>query len=438
MMRKKQLCIGLALSATWLKGNGWLRKDSGIERLYMRDFYEELALQAERAKLDFVFRPDALALNMGRGGNMPGSGSLDPTILMASIAAATKHIGLVTTVSTTFNPPYVVARQLQSLHWTSSGRAGWNIVTALAGSENFSAEAMPAAEDRYVKAQEFLEVVNKLWSSFPYDAVHIDREAGQWNGYEMIKPIRHQGKFFNVAGPLNVPEHATGTPPLFQAGASDTGRDFAAYAADAIFASIPDKEAGIELRYDLRRRAQKHGRNPEAIRVLPGLYFFLGKKSEEAEELYREAHAHLTDERRLAALQSILGIDCSQMPLDQPVTPKLLQLLTDSQQAFRSRTHAELLYRLIAREQPTLKQLLARPEVIGSGHWTVVGTVEEVFTEIVEWYEAGAMDGIIALPGGSLQSLGLFCEELVPMLAEKGLFRKEYAGTTLREHLGMV
>ncbi|TNJ65999.1 NtaA/DmoA family FMN-dependent monooxygenase [Paenibacillus hemerocallicola] len=431
MREKKQLCIGLSLSATWKKGNSGQQSDSGAKP-FSNDSFVQLAKMAEKAKLDFVFKPDALFLHTEGQGHSSRFASLDPTIMLTSIARETERIGLVTTVSTSFNPPFVVARQLQSLHWLSDGRAGWNIVTSIGGAENFTNSPMPSSEERYAKAIEFTDVVRRLWESFPYEALTTDSASGQADAGKKISAIHHNGEYFSVKGPLNLPAHASGTPPLFQAGASDSGRNFAALVADAIFASTPDMASGIELRQDLRKRAKAHGRSPDAVRVLPGLYFFLADTRSEARDMYREAHAHLSMERRYASVQSILGLRLDGMPLDRRVTA---DMLPDPRQPVRSRTHADLLRRFIVNRQPTVEELLSRPEVVGSAHWVVAGTAEEVMREMITWFEAGAMDGVIALPGGSIHSLELFLDELVPMLVEQGLFRSEYTGTTLREHL---
>ncbi len=437
-MSKRQLCIGLSLSATWMKGAGWRRPDSGVEQLYSSELYVRLAQRAEQAKLDFVFKPDALLLRAAALDHSPGFGGLDPTLLMTAIARETSRIGLVTTMSTMFYPPYIAARQLQSLHWLSNGRAGWNMVTALDGADNFSATPLPASEARYAQAEEFAEVVGKLWSSFPHEALLLDRSKGKFADSSLITAIEHSGEHFSVKGPLNVPAHAAGAPPLFQAGASERGRSFAAATADAVFAAAPDRAAGTELRADLRRRARQLGRDPDAVRVLPGMHFILGRTRSEAQELYQEAHAHLGAELRYAALHSLLGLDIRGWPLDQRITGELLAASQQPAPPVRSQTHADLLHRYIHTEQPTVQELLNRPEVTASGHWMVVGTVEDAAREIGLWHEAGALDGLIALPGGSLQSLDLLLDELIPMLAEQGLFRHEYAGTTLRAHLGMA
>lgn len=434
MTGNRQLCIGLSLNATWMKGDGWRHPDSGVEKMGSIEYYIDLAKMAENSKLDFLFRADYLYVSPQMLGDSSNFGSPDPALFFAAIARETDRIGLVTTISTTFNPPYVVARQLQSLHWLSNGRAGWNIVTSIEGADNFSESPMPSPEERYAKAKEFTDVVCKLWESFPNEAIVIDRQSGMFSDKDKVTAINHSGEFFSVKGPLTLPAHRSGTPPLFQAGASDIGRNFASSVADAIFAAMPDIESGVELRNDLRKRAAEQGRDPDAIRVLPGLYFFLADTREEALELHKTAHANLSLERRHASLKSVLGLDLTDYSIDRRVTA---DMLPDPNQAVRSRTHAELLRRYIIKNQPTVKEILDRPEVVGSAHWVSVGTVEDVLNDIIERFEAGAMDGFIALPGGSEQSMELFFEKLVPKLVERGLFRSEYTGCTFREHLGI-
>lgn len=418
MAEARQLHIGLSLTPTWLKGRA---ADDNEPRPLgdPTDFNLELTRMAERAKLDFVFKPDYLLLHPGLGGFV----GLDPTLLMTAIARETEKIGLVTTVSTSFNPPYVVARQIQSLHWISNGRAGLNIVTSIEGAENFGDEPMPPPDIRYRKAAEFTDVMRRLWRSYPHAAL---------SGAAASDAIAHHGAFFSVKGPLNVPGHVAGPPPLFQAGASDIGRNFAASIADATFAAAPDRQAGIELRADLRRRADGHGRNAASVRVLPGLHFFLAATRDEAWALHARAHAHLTPEQRRKSVKTVLGLDLGDLQAEARVTAAMLP---PHDAPVRSRTHADLLRRFVETSEPTVAELLARPEVVGSAHWVSVGTVDDVLAEIVDWFEAGAMDGFIAIPGGSFQSLRLFMDELVPAVARRGLFRSDYEGSTLREHL---
>lgn len=269
MSEQHKLCIGLSLTATWLRGRDGQGAPADIDTI---DFYADLARRSEAEKLDFVFKPDTLSVNPAMASKGAGIVELDPTVMLAAIA-----------------------RQLQSLHWASRGRAGWNIVTSIDGAENFGATRMPSPEDRYRKAAEFAGLVRAIWDSHP-------------TGTGTPSPVGHASEFFDVKGPLNVPGHPAGPPPLFQAGASDTGLEFAA---------TPDMAVALELRTDLMIRAQRPGRSADAVRALPGLYFFLAKTLEEAAELHHRAHAHLDDEKRRASFKTVTGVDIGHLAPDQ-------------------------------------------------------------------------------------------------------------------------
>ncbi len=428
----KTLHIGMSLAPTWLNGDAWRRADSDVEGMYSADFHADVARRAEAAHLDFVFRPDTLFLNTPAVAQGAAFAGLDPTMLMAVMARETRHIGLLTTISTTFLPPYMVARQLQSLNWLSNGRAGWNIVTALEGHENFGMGHMPSAEARYAQAAEFTAVVRALWDSYPHAALKQDRASGLYADPDLVKPIDHEGPAFKVKGPLNLPACGEAPIPLVQAGASPAGRAFAASVADAVFISAPDMDAAIAVRRDLRSRAVACGRQADAIRVLPGLSLYLAPSRAEAQDLFAQTHARADLSRRRAVITEMTGLDLSQWPVDRSISGADLP---PPPEHVRSRTHSDLLRRAILRDAPTLAELLLRPEVMGSGHWQVVGTVDDAVAEISRWAEAGAMDGFIATPGGSVDCMHLALGALVPRLAEAGLFRKAYTGSTFAEHL---
>ncbi len=398
------------------------------------DDHIAFAQRAEAAKLDFVFKADYLIAHPELMAKMKGTVGIDPSFLMAMVARETKQIGLVTTISTSFTPPYLIARQLQSLNWISDGRVGWNIVTSIDGAHNFSNEPMPSSEARYAKAAECTEVVKQLWHSHPYEVVETDGNIEKIK--ELVKAIEHEGEFFHIKGPLNLPMHPAGEIPLFQAGASDVGRQFAATVSNAIFAATPAMEVGIEMRNDLRQRAIEVGRSADDIRVLPGgLYFFIGDTYEEANEMHRQAHAHVTLERRYSALESVIGMDIRHLSLEDKVT---VDMLPPQDQKVRSKTHADLVRRYILNNEPTVAVLLARPEVIGSAHLVAIGTPQDIVDQIVTFYEEGALDGFIAVPGGPAKSLDLFFSDVIPpLLVKRGLFRAEYEGSTLRSHLGL-
>lgn len=432
MKLRPKLCIGMSLSPTWLSGEGWRSPDSEIEGLYSSDFALDIARRAEAAHLDFVFRPDASFLPLPVMEQSFGFSSLDPTLLMAAIARETRRIGLITTVSTTFGHPYSTARQLMSLHWLSRGRAGWNVVTALQGNENFGLPEMPSSETRYARAVEFAEVVRRLWASFPSRALLVDREAGRYADTELILPIDHRGASFEVRGPLNLPEYPGPRIPLMQAGGSASGLDFAGQVADMVFAMTPDLATASEMRARLSARALAHRRQPHDIRLLPGLSFYLGDSRDEARDLFRQTHRRVNRAQLITRLREATGLDLTGWPEDRPITSA--DLPTGSIPA-RSSKHHEILRRIVESDRPTPAELLTRPEMLSSVHWQVIGTVEDAAREIGHWFEAGAIDGFIAVPGGSVRSLDLTLGELVPRLVEADIFRKNYSGDTLLSHL---
>jgi len=235
----RPMTVGLSLASTWLSGCAWRRADSQAERHHDVDQYVELAQRAERAGLDFVFRPDTVFLDPGSQAQGPGTSALDPTLLLACVARATRHIGLVTTISTSFQEPFHIARTLESLQIISQGRAAWNLVTDLEGQGNFGHRPFLEAGSRYRQAEESLQVVQALLASYPADALRLDRESGLYADARAIQPIHHQGIHFQVQGPLTLPAGRFGRVPIFQAGASEDGQAFAARHADAVFAATP-------------------------------------------------------------------------------------------------------------------------------------------------------------------------------------------------------
>ncbi len=431
----RPITIGAALVTSWLSGNGWRRSDSAVEDMFTLKPYLELASAAEAAKLDFVFRPDTQFLSEQAIPMEPGSSSLDPFTLLAAIGAHTQKIGLICTASTTFLPAYQIARQLQSLHWLSNGRAGWNLVTSLEGQKNFGIQAMPDQTHRYEKARQCLEAVQALWQSYPNKALIFNKHTGQYANSKLVKPADYFNSQVQTSGPLNTPEPPFGCPPLFQAGASPTGRDFAARYADAVFAATPDIEAGIELRQDLQQRGDRYGRSPDAIKVLPGLSLFLAPTRQEANALYQTTHSSYPDSKRFSYIEEALGIDLSSWSREQTISEEDLPELT---RPVRSQTHSDLLRRFITRERPTIEELIKRPEVVGSSHWQIIGTPEDAVHNIIERMEKGAADGFIAVFGGARQSMELFFQQVIPELVQRKWFREEYQAKTLAGHLELT
>ncbi|MGO1182442.1 MAG: LLM class flavin-dependent oxidoreductase [Micrococcaceae bacterium] len=277
MKQHHPLSIGISLAPTWWRGEAWRAAHSGVEQLFDLAPYAELARAAERAHLDFVFVPDAGYLRRDDLAHSPGFSTLESLTLVSALAGLTQRIGLVPTVQTTVAHPYATARALQSLNQLSGGRAGWNAVTALGGNENYGLDAAPSSTERYARAAEFVDVVRRLWESYPADALLLDRERGAFADLERIRPLTPHtadGAHFQVAGPLPIAAHPAGELPLFQAGGSPAGVAFAGRTADAVFALAPTLDDAITQRRDLRDAAERAGRDPAAVRLLPGLSYW--------------------------------------------------------------------------------------------------------------------------------------------------------------------
>ncbi|RVU82860.1 LLM class flavin-dependent oxidoreductase [Leucothrix sargassi] len=428
---QRTLCVGMSLATTWLSGNAWRKENSRVEEIYNIEYYIELAQKAELAKMDFVFFPDSLFIDTNVVAHSAGFSALDPTLSLASIAQSTHSIGLLTTASTTFYEPYIVARQLQTLHHISKGRAAWNVVTALDGYANFGLSIMPDTETRYARAAEFVEAVEALWHSFPQEALVLDRNKGCYANPSLIRAADYQGQHVSSKGPLSVPAHPAGDVPLFQAGASEKGKAFAAKIAAGVFAATPDKEVAKELRTELKNRAAALGRDPNDIRLMPGLNLYLASTREDAQALYQETSTDQMRERQRRLISDSLGVDLDGLGENDVVSASMM----GEMKQVRSKSHSLLVRRLVEKETMTLAELFKRPEVSASGHWQVIGTVEDAVKAIVSWAEDGAIDGFIALPGGNEACFDLICHELMPALANLGWFREEYSGSTFLSHL---
>ncbi|WP_095590669.1 NtaA/DmoA family FMN-dependent monooxygenase [Actibacterium ureilyticum] len=431
MKRHEQLCIGMSLAPTWLSGDGWRRPDSGIAGLFSSEFATRIAQRAEAAHLDFVFRPDASALPVAPLEQSFGFASLDPTLMLASLVQATSQIGLVTTISTTFTHPYTIARQLMSLHWMSRGRAGWNVVTALAGHENFGLSDMPSSAERYARAAEYVQAVQALWDSFPAEALLMDAGTGRYADTTLIRPADHAGPVFDIAGPLNIPTYPGPRIPVMQAGASPGGVALAGQIADMVFGQTLDKPTALETSARLGAAAEQAGRAPGAVRLLPGLSLYLAETRDEARALFLATQARVTREQRIERVRVATGLDLSDWRDDARVT--VADLPADHQP--RLPAHRDILHALIASDTPTVADLLARPEVLASVHWQVIGTVDDALAIIADWFDAGAIDGFVAVPGGSWDCMERVLGQLIPRLAQAGLFRSRYHGDTLADHL---
>lgn len=397
------------------------------------EHYANLARIAERGKLDSVFFADSPSL-WGGIGRRP-SGSLEPTVVLAALAAVTERIGLIATVSTTYNEPYNLARRFASIDHLSGGRAGWNIVTTatLDAARNFNLAELPDHAARYARAEEFLQVAKKLWDSWEDAAVLGDKERGLWGDERLVHPADHVGEHFQVAGPLNVPRSPQGHPLLVQAGSSEDGRAFAAHHSEAIFTAQQTLGEAQAFYADIKRRAEAAGRDPDGVLVLPGIVPVLGGTEAEARELEAELDRLIVPEYALGNLARQLQLEPSELDLDREL-PEHLPHEDDIEGA---KSRFTLIVELARRERLTVRQLIGRLGG-GRGHRTFSGTAEQVADAIIEWFDAEAADGFNIMPAVMPSGLEAFVDQVVPILQERGRFRTEYTGTTLREHYGLA
>lgn len=410
----------------------WRYRGSQPEHLLDIAWFQGLAQRAEAVAFDAVFFADgpALAENIEYAPRF----RLEPITLLAAIAAATSRIGLIATASTTYHEPYNLARLFASVDHLSKGRAGWNIVTttSAAAAQNFGLEEHPPHAARYARAEEFVDVVTRLWDSWEDDAVLADVAGGRYADPARIHRIDHVGRHFRVRGPLNAPRSPQGRPVYIQAGSSEDGRGFAARHAEAIFTAHQTLASAQDFYADIKARAAVFGRRPEHIKILPGLSPFIGGTEAEAKALEAEFNALTQPGYSLQQLRQMLGIDFSGHDLDAPFPRHLIQ--PDNRQAVASRFQVVL--GIVDREKPTLRQLLHR--LAGArGHFVFAGTPEQVADHIETWFTQGAADGFNIMPPWFPGGFDAFADEVVPILRRRGLFREAYTGHTLREHYGL-
>ena len=429
----RQLNLNAFIHDTGHHEASWRHPDSGAERVGDISWYQDIARKAEAAKLDAVFLADG---PVWWGTSHRPSNQFEPITLLTALATVTDNIGLIATASTSYYEPYNLARLFASLDRISGGRAGWNIVTTQGdeAAANFGQVVAASPETRYARAQEFLDAITRLWDSWEDDAVVADRESGVYVDVEKVHPIDFVGHFLKVKGPFNAPRTPQGRPVYVQAGSSNEGRSFAGRNAEAIFTAHQTLADAQAFYADIKAKARSFGRNPDHVKVLPGISPFIGDTEAEAKELYDEFNRLTVPAYGLQQLTAIAGVDLSDLDLDKPVPSSVFGGAGDVLDNNRSRL--QVVANIVERDRPTLRELLHRLAG-GRGHNVVHGTPVQIADTIQEWFEGGAADGFNVLPPLFPQHLEAFTDTVVPILQDRGLFRTEYAGSTLREHYGL-
>jgi FMN-dependent oxidoreductase (nitrilotriacetate monooxygenase family) len=434
-MRRRQMHLGMSIRGLGYHPAAWRHPEVPADGTLRFEHYRRSALAAERGKCDLVFFADGIGIrerDIPRG-SLARSGyeivELEPMTLLPALAVVTDRIGLVTTASTTYNEPFHIARKFASLDLISHGRAGWNVVTSWSEAEakNFNREQHVDYDTRYQRAAEFVEVVKGLWDSWEEDAFGFDKQSGQFFDASKMHVLDHKGPFFQVRGPLNVGPLPQGHAIVVQAGASEPGRELAAATADIVYAVHPSQPVARAFYADLKQRLAKYGRDADDLKILPALRPVVGKTATEARAKYDQLQALLEPLVGLARLNQTFG-DLSGYPLDGPVP---LDKLGPAE--LRSISH-QLLDR-VRRQNPTIRELYQ--DVAGMGGFCLIGTPCEIADVMQAWFENDACDGFnitpTHLPGGCED----FVEMITPELQRRGLFRNDYQGRTLREHLGL-
>lgn len=397
------------------------------------EHYKRLARIAERGTFDSLFLADGPVLYEDVA--QRPAGVLEPLTLLTVLATATEHIGLIATASTSYNSPYNLARRFASLDHVSGGRAGWNIVTTAgaAAARNFGLDDTPAHAERYERAAEFLDVALKLWDSWEDDVYLGDKQAGVWGDNDKIHPPRHRGRFFSVAGALNVPRPPQGYPLLVQAGSSEDGKEFAARYAEAVFTAQQTLDDAQAFYTDLKARTAALGRDPDGIKILPGIVPVIGDTEAEARRRDAELEELIVYRHGQHRLAELLQLPIEALDLDARL-PADLPTETEIQGA---QSRYALIVDLGRRERLTVRQLIGRLGG-GRGHRTFAGTPEQVADAIESWFTRGAADGFNIMPAVLPSGLELFVDHVVPLLRARGLFRTEYVpGQTLRDRYGL-
>jgi FMN-dependent oxidoreductase (nitrilotriacetate monooxygenase family) len=431
---QRQLHLNLFIQSRGHHEASWRHPDASALDLADIDYYRELALSAEAACFDAIFLADVLALDQDY--QHAARNWLEPVTALSALAGATRHIGLIGTVSTTYTEPFNLARQFASLDHISRGRAGWNVVTSssAAAARNYSGDSQRSHADRYACAEEFMQVVKALWDSWTDDAVVDDRTTGRYISATGVRAVDHSGEHYQVTGPFNLPRSPQGWPVLVQAGSSSTGRQFAARHAEAVFTAHMDKALAQEFYADLKRLAELAGRHADSVLILPGVSPVIASTESEAHRYADELNALSDPEVGRSRLSYRFGgQDFSHLALDKVLVAEDFPA-TDTVEASRSRT--EVIVGLVRKEPLTLRQLLAKL-ASARGHFTLAGTPEQVADHIESWFVEGAADGFNIMPPVLPAMFTPFVDEVLPLLRQRGLFRRKYAGVTLRDHYGL-
>ena len=435
--QKGQLRLGAFFNPTGHHVASWRHPGAQADAGINFQHYVEIAQTAERGKFDMIFLADNVGVREAKMEALSRSAqyiaNFEPITLISALAAVTSRIGLTCTASTSYNEPFHIARKFASLDHITGGRAGWNLVTSGMAVEayNFNRDAHYGHAERYERANEFAEVVTALWDSWDDDAFMRDKESGQFFDPEKMHFLNHVGKHFKVKGPLNIPRPPQGHPVIVQAGTSDDGMDVAARFAEVIFSAHLTMESCQQYFKEVKTRAaDKFGRNPDHLKVMPGLSVYVGRSEDEAIEKFEYQNSLMHPVVAREILSTVLGgVDLTPYPFDGPL-PDNLPMSNASQSTFKYVTD------LAKKDNLSMRQI-AQVVAGARAKMVVKGTPKQIADHMERWYVEEAADGFNVMPPYLPGALNDFVELVIPELQRRGIFRTEYTGRTLREHLGL-
>lgn len=435
---KGKMRLGWLMSPAGNHPAAWLHPHAELHAANNFAHYVKLVQKAEAAKFDFVFQADAAG---ARDGNMQALSRAprfmniwEPVTLLSALVGVTERIGLAGTMSTSYYEPYNLARLYASLDHLSGGRSGWNVVTSAhpAGGYNFGRDGLEEHALRYERAREFVEICFGLWDSWDDDAFVLDRDRGLYFDPDRMHYLHHSGKFFKVRGPLNIARPPQGRPVIIQAGGSEAGKELAAETAEVIFTRDASMLHAQKFYADVKGRMPQFGRAPDHLKIMAGLTVIVGHTASEAEEKFEELQSMIHPSVGLEMLSEDLeGIDLTDLPLDQPIPRERIPATANRHKQF-----FDQILRMIDDENLTLRQLYLRYGAARGGH-VVRGTANQIADYMEAWFTGNAADGFMLTFSLIPDGMDDFIALVLPELRRRGLFREEYEGTTLREHLGL-
>lgn len=431
--------VPMILSAFFFNPQGdhrmsWRHPHALGREVFGLEYYRQLAVAAERAVIDTIFIADHVAIWDSFESTVAhyANARLEPITLLSALSAATTHVGLIGTASSSYSEPYNLARMFASLDHLSNGRAGWNVVTSGMDEEalNFGKDGNIEHAIRYERAAEFLDTAKALWDSWEDDAILINKESGYFAAPERVHRIDHFGKHFKVRGPLNVPRPIQGYPVIVQAGSSEDGKKLAAAHADLHFSLVRSIDEGKQYRLDLDERLKRAGRTPDSLKILPGVVPIVAESASAAREKQAQLESLMPIRIGVDLLSSWCGVNLSKFPLDGPLPPLPPEETFNGQRTNLARVRA------FAEQNLTIRQTAQRVSSSGTAP-LIAGTAIEIADQLEAWFTAGAADGFNLMFPLMPEDWTNFANQVVPELQHRGLTRTEYGAGTLRERLSL-